>query len=277
MPERPALAVIGQAAERADLRRVGVEPPVQEIEVVRRLVHPQGSALGPVAMPAAEIVGAVRRVEVPRKIDGRDLPDLARHQDFLDLLVLRRVAIVEGDDHLLAGALLGVEHRLALLLVDHHRLLGHDVDAAAERLDDVIAVEAVDGGDHQEVRLRLVHHLVEVRERRTRDTDRLFRRLEADRVDVGQTDEFHAVGITPRNRRSPHADPADPGSDDGVAPFRLRAKRGSGRGQDGADRGAGGGRDELAAGHAVAVVLVMVHRCGSSPSRRYCVIGGGTI
>ena len=110
-------------------------------------------------MPAAEIVGAVTRVEVPGKIHRRHLADLARHQQLFDRLVLRRVAVIEGDDQVAAALLFGVEHRLALLLVDDHRLFGHHVDAAFERLDDVLAVEAVDRRDHQQIGLRLVHHL----------------------------------------------------------------------------------------------------------------------
>ena len=233
---------------------------------MRGLVDPERAALRAVGMPAAEVVRAVRGVEVPREIDGRDLADLARHEEFLDLLVLGRVAVVERDHDLLAGALLGVEHRLALLLVDDHRLLGHDVDAAVQRLDQILAVIAVNRRDHQQVRLRLVHHLVEVRERRARDADRFLRGFEADRVDVGQPDELDAVGIAAGNRRTPHADAADTGADDGVAPLRLRAQRRRRRREDGADGGTGGGRDELAAGHAILVLLV-AHRSCSSTAR----------
>ena len=79
-------------------------------------------------------------VEVPGEVDGVDAADLARHQQFLENAVLRRVPVIERDDDLLLVARFRVEHCLALLLVDDHRLFGHHVHAAVERLHDVLAV-----------------------------------------------------------------------------------------------------------------------------------------
>src|SRR5688500_9383463 len=97
---------------------------------MRRLVDPKGAAFFTQTMPATEVVGAVARVQIPREIDRRDATDLTREDQFLDLLVLRRGAIVEGDDNRLTRFAFRVQHHLTLLLVDHHWFFGDDVDAA---------------------------------------------------------------------------------------------------------------------------------------------------
>jgi hypothetical protein len=71
-------------------------------------------------------------MSVLTKVDRRDLADDARHQQFLDFLVLRRVTVVEGHDDLATALPFGVQHGLALLLVDRRRLPVADVEAALE-------------------------------------------------------------------------------------------------------------------------------------------------
>ena len=159
--ERPVAAVAAQSAVGNNRHRIGVEPPVDEIEVVRRLVHQEAAAARLEAVPAPEVVGAVVHVEVPVEIDRQHAADLAVEQQLLDLLVLRRIAQVERHDDLAPVPLFRIEHRLTLRLVDHHRLFGDHVDPAIERVHDVAAVEGIDGRDDDHVRRDAVAHLVE--------------------------------------------------------------------------------------------------------------------
>ncbi len=124
-----------------------------------------------------------------------DLADLARHQDLFHLLMRRRVAIVEGHDDPAVVALFRVENRLALGLVGGQRLFRHHVEAAIEALDDVFVVEAVDGGDHQEIGLGLLDHLVEVGEGRRVGADVALRVGGAFRVWIAQPDKLDQIGI----------------------------------------------------------------------------------
>jgi hypothetical protein len=200
-------------------------------------------------MPAPEIVGAVDDVEVPAEVDRDDLPDLVREQDLLHLLVGRRVAVVEGDDDLAVVPLLGVEDGLTFRFVGRHRLLGHHVDAAVEPLDDVFVVEAVDGRDHQQVRLRLLHHLVEVREGgAVGHADEIAGDDGALGVRVAESDELEDVRVHLDEVPAPHAAGTVAGADDGVAAFRGRLAEGLRRKQRGAKGGGSGRLHELAAG-----------------------------
>ena len=221
MPERAGVAVFLTHAVRLHFDRIGAQPPVDQIEVMARLVDPQRAALRLQPVPAAEVVGAVADVEIPVEVDRADRAELVRREDLLDLDVLRREPIVEADGDLALVALLGFEDRLALLLVDHHRLFGDDVDAAVERADDVFAVEGVDGGNRQEIRLHRVDHLVEVGEGRTVDAEALLRDLDALRVDVAEADELEHVRIAFLQVAAPHAEAADARADDRVALLRA--------------------------------------------------------
>ena len=97
--------------------------------MVSGLVHQQAARVGLVAVPPAEVVGAVAHVEQPLEVHRADLPDL--RQQLLDLLVHRVEAVVEGDRDPLAGAPLRLEDPLAARHVDGHRLLGDDVAPAS--------------------------------------------------------------------------------------------------------------------------------------------------
>src|SRR4029453_13648837 len=103
-----------------------------------RFMDPQAAAAVLVRMPAAEVVGAVVHVEIPGKIHRQHAPDLSRHQHLFDRTVLGRIAIIESDDDLFVVALFGVENSLALLLVDDHWLLGHDVEPTTPRSHDTL-------------------------------------------------------------------------------------------------------------------------------------------
>src|SRR5438552_5265367 len=69
--------------KRRDRLRARRDPPIDEIEVMGRLVNEQATRLVLAAMPAAEVVGSVHPVEVPPAIHGGRLADAAGHKDLL--------------------------------------------------------------------------------------------------------------------------------------------------------------------------------------------------
>ena len=121
--------------------------------MVRGLVHHQAAGVLLVAMPAAEVVGAVAGVEQPVEVHREHLADDAGHEQVLDLGARRRVAVVEGDPHVRPVLLLRVDDALALLRVGGHRLLGDHVAAQLHRPADVVRRGGVLGGDDHAVRL----------------------------------------------------------------------------------------------------------------------------
>ena len=51
-------------------------------------------------MPAAEVIRAVRGIQIPVEIDAEDFADRAAQQNLLDLHVLGRVAVVAEEERL---------------------------------------------------------------------------------------------------------------------------------------------------------------------------------
>ncbi|CAM5680368.1 hypothetical protein SAFG77S_03604 [Streptomyces afghaniensis] len=140
-------AVEAEPPVAEDLPGLVGEPPVDQVEVVRGLVHHQAAAVVLLAMPAAEVVGAVPHVEQPLEVDGEHLADRSVGEQGADLLVHGVEAVVEGDGQTVAGLADGVEDAGATLGVDGHRLLGDDPAARLQRRDDVAVVLGVNGGD----------------------------------------------------------------------------------------------------------------------------------
>ena len=204
-----------------DRLRRRCDPPVDQIEMMGRLVDEQTAGLVLVAVPAAEIVGAVDAVEIPAEIDGGDLADDAGHQQVLHLGAMRRVAVVEGNRHRLAGLLLGVEDGAEARHVDGHRLFGDDVGAEFERPHDVFVVQVVGHGDDDRIRLLFADHAVECLRRV--GGDRLAGdlpglaggQLQPVRVRVAQADELIGVGVSGDQGVAKHQ-MARASSDDGV-------------------------------------------------------------
>jgi hypothetical protein len=124
-----------------------VEPPVHQVEVVRGLVHQQAAAVVLLAVPAAEVVGAVPYVEQPLEVDRQHLADGAVGEQAADLLVHGVEAVVEGDGEGVAGLADGAEDAGAATGVDGHRFLGDDAAAGLQGRDDVAVVLGVDGRD----------------------------------------------------------------------------------------------------------------------------------
>ena len=95
-------------------------------------------------------------------MNGRDLSDDARIDQLTHFRVVRSIAIVEEHADLFSSPLLGVDHGLQLLFVDGHGFLRDGIAAQLHRPDAIDVVVEVDGGDDDDVRLLLRHHLVEV-------------------------------------------------------------------------------------------------------------------
>ena len=115
--------------------------------MVARLVDEEAAGVPLLAVPAAEVVRAVLGVEHPREVDGGDLADRAVLDHLAQRAVARRVAVVEGDDDLAAGAVDGVLDGGGARPVDRERLLDDDVGAGIQRPDDERRVQVVARAD----------------------------------------------------------------------------------------------------------------------------------
>jgi hypothetical protein len=82
---------------------------------------------------------------------------------------VRRVAVVECDANLVAGALDSRENVPASRGIDGHGLLRNDIAAGLEGADDVDVVRAVNGRDDDLVGLGLGDHAVKVGGEERRD------------------------------------------------------------------------------------------------------------
>ena len=189
--------------------RVGAaDPPVDEVEVVGRLVDGERAGILAHPVPAVEVAGAVLDVDVPVEVDVRDAPDASGQDKLADEAVLRVVAVVERARHLALRGLLRLADADAVLPVRRHRLLRDDVQILLQRLDDVVRVEAVLRHHKHRIWLRLLDHPVELLRHERRDARRLRQvtaaDLEAQRVDVQQTHQLRLVPELAVHRLDPH-------------------------------------------------------------------------
>ena len=178
---------------------------------MRGLVDHQAAGDFLLAVPAAEIVRAVQRVQQPVKIHGHDVADGAAHEHVLDLRARRRIAVVEQHAHVAVVALAGVDDALRLFGRGGQRLFGDAIAAGVQRAHDVFVVERVGAGDDDAVGLQLLQHLVEVSGEilfrlaaivfRKIGGDELRSHVEAPRVHVADADEFIAFGEGLGDRR----------------------------------------------------------------------------
>lgn len=74
-PGTGRFAIMQQLSEPLYLHGIGIEIPVQKIEMVRGLVHEQATGMFGEGVPAAEIIRAVLVIEIPVKIDRGDGAD----------------------------------------------------------------------------------------------------------------------------------------------------------------------------------------------------------
>ncbi|MPM75511.1 hypothetical protein SDC9_122504 [bioreactor metagenome] len=72
---------------------------------------------------------------------------------------MRGIAVVERHPDAPACALLCIKDGLGLLAVDGDGLLADDITAHLHRLDDVLVMGSVDGGDNDDLRLGFLDHL----------------------------------------------------------------------------------------------------------------------
>lgn len=86
-----------QVALCVNSSRLCLEPEVNKVEVVGRLVHKKASAVPLVTVPAAKVVSTVVRVQHPLEMNTCDLPDGTGTDDLGDLGVVWRISVVEGD------------------------------------------------------------------------------------------------------------------------------------------------------------------------------------
>jgi len=221
------LAVELEVAHGEDGHRLGIDPPVHQVEVVGGFVDHQAAGVVLVAVPAAEVVRAVAGVEQPFEMDAGDLADDSGVDDLFDLGVARSVTVVEGDGEVLAGALLGVDDLLAFISIDGHRLFADDVAAELHRAAGVFVMGAVHRGDDDRVGLAFGDHPVEILGRIGCDVGMVVAvLLEHDlvvefhplRVGVAESDQLGMVAELVQDGFDVHFRPAA-GPDDAVTLF----------------------------------------------------------
>lgn len=186
------------------------------------LVHHQPAGVRLVAVPAAEVVGAVPHVEQPLEVHRAHLADRAVGEQLAQLLVQGVVAVVERHPHLPPGVGDRVEDLPAAGRVHGHRLLGDDVAAGPQRRVDVRGVGVVHARHHQHVDALLGEHDGQVLGpvRRHRRVAQLAEPpvvgVHPGLVDVGERDEFGGVGVVAHQRPDEHLGPG-PGAHQGVS------------------------------------------------------------
>src|SRR4030095_1828589 len=126
------------------------------------------------------------------------------------------VTIIEGDDYVLLGSPLGVEHNLALTLVNHHRFLCHNLDAPIQGVRNVIAMEGIHRGNHQEVGFDLIAHPIKIGKGWTCHTQNLPCCFDSLWIDVTKPNELQQVRVILDQWLAPHSGGAITGADDRI-------------------------------------------------------------
>ncbi len=110
-------AVEGQVSHREDKRGNAVDPPVDEIEVVGRFVDEKSTRKLLLAVPAPEIVRAVRGIEEIFEINVLDPADFPGLDQLAHLTHAGRPAVVEGGADITPRFLDRLENGAAFLRV----------------------------------------------------------------------------------------------------------------------------------------------------------------
>ena len=187
---------------------------------MRGLVDEQPAAVGLVAMPAAEVVGAVGGVQHPLE-DHRDhLADLPGGDDLLQGGVARAVAVVEGHQHLAAGAVDGFLDASGAGGIDGQGLLDDHVGPRVQHAHHVLGVQAVRGGDDHPVHREALDELLELLGPGRLGVGELLEAapvvLAPRGIGVDQRDQLGDVGVGTGDRIEVHLG-AVAGTDDGIA------------------------------------------------------------
>jgi hypothetical protein len=181
------VAVHHQLAHRAHPLGVAAAEPMEDVEVVRALLKEQAGGEGAVGVPVAEVGLAAVAHEVPAPC-GLHLADPPLVDPLLHLLHHPEIAHVVPDEQLRAARPRRVQHPVAPLDGDRHRLLQVDRDARVQEGQGLLLVEPV-GGEHEHGVEPHVQQLAVVRDGlRARD---LLPELRLGlRVGVGEGDEL---------------------------------------------------------------------------------------
>jgi hypothetical protein len=164
-------------------------------------VHEQPAGVLLLAVPAAEVVGAVGGVEQPLEVHRGDVTDLPGGDEGLERAVARGVAVVEGHQHVPAGALDRVRDATHPVLGRGQRLLDDGVRTGLQGGDDVVGVEDVRGGDDDPVDPEPADGLPQVRGREplrgsgSRGDEAAGVDVQAARVGVAHGDELPVGGV----------------------------------------------------------------------------------
>lgn len=161
----------------------------------------QPAAVAFIALPAAKIIGAVLGIQQPFKMNREDLANSTGRQQLADFAVMRRVAIIESDASLPAGAPDSVQNNLALIFIDSHRFFADPIAAQYHRPHDIMMMGAIDRGDDYHIRPGLGNHAIELL--RMIERHRRVSLCADESVGVGHSD---AVGIAERHLSRPGAE-----------------------------------------------------------------------
>ena len=122
------------ALDRAD-------QPVEQVDVVARLVHERAAVELPGAAPGRAVVVGLRPGPEHVDVDHVDAAEALLLDRALEQLQRGVAAVLLDDEQVHAGLVAGVDHPLAVLPAGGHRLLGHHVAAGRGDLDRLLGVQ----------------------------------------------------------------------------------------------------------------------------------------
>ncbi len=152
-----------QVAHGVNSLRIGVDPPVDKVKMVRGLMHQQTAGFILFCMPATEIVGTVPGIEHPGKIHRQRSADDALSDQFTHPGGHGRITVIKGHAQLAAGTSDGLKNSPDFIGVDGHGFFADDITAEFHRPDNVLMMGGVHGGDDYHIGFLLPHHAVEIR------------------------------------------------------------------------------------------------------------------
>ena len=130
-------------------------------------MHQQAATVGLNPMPPTEIVCPMGGIQVPMKIDRGHLPNSSFLQEFVELLPVGGVAVVEGNQHLFPRRLFRIQNRLHLLFIRGHRLFRDHMHARLQSFDDEFVVGAIHGRHDHHIWSSFTEHLIKIQEQGT--------------------------------------------------------------------------------------------------------------
>src|SRR5699024_9312794 len=102
------VSIVLQITIGKNLFRIRIQPPIQQIKMMRRFMNPQCPAILPLTMPSSEIRGTMINVQIPAEIHTRDLADRVFMQKFLDLCDIRTPTIIKTYYQFSIGSTFGI-------------------------------------------------------------------------------------------------------------------------------------------------------------------------